>query len=139
MKESACERGGHQHAHFCTSVGMSPNRNVSGIAAKSSDVPLDPLERRDLIESAVISRGVMRRFCCECRVRHVSQGADAKYHTDDHYAFAGKRWSKQWLPAIARKSSSTMEAHHHWNKRFLPQVGRPNIQIQTVFGRSEVF
>ena len=69
---------------------LAEDRDVAGVAAEGCDVLLDPLQRGDLVEQAVIARGVLRGFGAELGMGEEAQAADALGHRHDDHAALGQ-------------------------------------------------
>jgi hypothetical protein len=69
---------------------FTENRHVVRVAAKGGDIPLHPLQARNLIEQSVIAGHVMLGFCAESWVREEPQRAEAVRDTHHHYPVFGE-------------------------------------------------
>ena len=61
LEQALRQRRCHQRADRERSRRLAEDRDVVGIAAEGRDVLLHPLQRGDLIQQAVVARGVARR------------------------------------------------------------------------------
>src|SRR5260370_39253323 len=77
-REKASGQGrGHEHGRVMRSSGRPTQENAPRIATKGSDVLLQPFQRRNLVEDAVIARGMVRILRREGRMREESEGTEA--------------------------------------------------------------
>ena len=95
------QRGNAQLAHGDRPGGLAEDRHLVGIAAKCGDVLLDPCQRRDHIEQAVISGNVLRRLRAQPRMREKAEGSQTISDAYQHNSLLG-----QLLSAISWKGSS---------------------------------
>src|SRR4029079_16437793 len=114
---------------------LAKDRDAVRIAAKRGDVSLHPFERGNLIERAVIARGMIRGFSRERGMREVPKGAEPI--VDGHYHDA---FFREAGPIVRRDRAGASDqgapVHPYHHRTFFPALrGRPDVQIETIFAR----
>ncbi len=74
VKQTLGQRGGDQIVDAKGAARHTENRDPVGIAAKRSDVSLNPLKSRNLIQQAVIARRVVLGLRRQLWMSQISQG-----------------------------------------------------------------
>src|SRR5690606_28219092 len=84
VKQAARLGGGAEHADGDAAGGFSKDRHAIGITSERGDVALNPLQSRDLVEEAVVSRSPVRGLRTELGMREKAERADAVVDRDQH-------------------------------------------------------
>ena len=115
--------------------GLAEDRHVVRVAAELRDVPFDPLERRDLVEEAVVA-GLAAGLLRQGRVGEVAKGAEAVVDRNQDHALAGERGSfVRRLVAPAEAQASAVDPDHDGPRLIAVASRRPHVQEQAVLGR----
>ena len=72
-EEAASQRRWHQRVHAPRARRFARDGDLRRVAAESGDVALHPIQRRDLIEHAVVARRMLRLFGGERRMGEVAE------------------------------------------------------------------
>ena len=114
--EQALGRGaGDQHLHGDRTGALAEHRHPPGIAAEGRDVPLHPLQRRDLVHQPIVAQppavGVLR---AQRRMGKVAQAAQAVVDRHHHDAAPGQsRAVVERHAAGTARERATVDEHHH--------------------------
>ena len=93
---------------------LAEDRDVAGIAAERRDVVLDPPQRRDLIEHAVVARRVAAGLARQLGMREEPEHAEPVVERDEHHALARERLAVvARLGAGAGLKAAAVNPHHH--------------------------
>jgi hypothetical protein len=123
---------------------LTEDSDISRVASECANVPLHPVKRELLIQNAVISRSVVRRFCSQRRMRQKSQCAQAVIDRDnDHAPYVYEPASIEII-TFASCQSTAMDPNHDGAKcRFVSfvtpaiiatlAIRNINIQEQAIF------
>ncbi len=134
LEKSLGERARLQRGHGHGARRLADDRHFSRIAAEFVDVASNPLERRHLIEKAVVARGVMRRLRRQIRMRHIAERADPVVEADEDHAFLGDVFAAVHRhPAGAEREAAAVDPDDHGQAGAeFGVAARPDVQIQAV-------
>ncbi len=133
MKQPLGQRRRHQCADAGGTGRLAEDGDAAGIATEGRDVGLNPAQRRDLIEMAVVAGRPIGLLGAQIRMRQEAEAAEPVVHRDDHDAVA-----RQPVPLEDRQGSrshqecAAVEPDHHRTLLVARRRGRPDVQIEAV-------
>src|SRR5690606_12600600 len=90
MKETTGQRGRRDVVDGRRAGRLSSHGDAIGIAAEAADVFVDPAEGSDLIEQAVVARGVLGRLGRQLGMRKEAEDAKPVVDRDDDESAGGE-------------------------------------------------
>ena len=104
-----------------------------GIAAEDGDVALDPLQRGDEIEQAVIAGGADAGFLREFGMREKAERVEAMVERDHDDAARGElRAVVARLRSRADREPAAVNPDHHRQRRVARLRRRPDVEIEAI-------
>ena len=124
--------------HDRTAAGrFAEERHLLRIAAEQRDVALDPLQRGELIQIAIVAARIAGRFPGQRRMGKEAEAAHAVIHADDDDALGGQR-----VGGILRRVSvhqrAAMDPDHHRQGRVRCRGRPPDVQRQAVLRLGQI-
>ena len=117
---------------------LAEDRDIVGIAAEGGDVALHPLQAGDLVEQAVVARGMLRQFGGERGMGEEAQHADAivdRHH--DHAALGQPRAVEGRTRGRAYLEAAAVDPHHD-RQRALGVDRRPDVQGEAILAHRQI-
>jgi len=103
MKQPARQRRCRECAHGGGADGLAEQGDASGVAAELGDIGLNPAQRSDQVEPAVVAGDALIGFRAELRVGQKAKAPKTIIDRDDNDAFAGQLFAiEDRLPAEPR-------------------------------------
>ena len=127
-------RRGHQIQNAQPAGGLACDRHVRRIAAERFDIALNPFQRLDLIQHAVVAGYFQRRLVAELRMRQIAEHAETivDRHDDDAPLRQARAVVERLFARATRKRAAVNPNKH---RRFTCVGRRPDIQRQAIFAR----
>src|SRR5262249_15407583 len=134
---------GHEKARAEPAGGLAEDHHLRAISAERADVRLNPLERGDLIERAVVARRSVLVFSVERRVREESELPQTVIDRDnDDVVLLGELLAvvevalRSIEGVVVRRAEQVRAAVHEEEHRTRPARGLgwgPHVQEEAVF------
>ncbi len=136
VKKPLMHPSGHQGANRNSACGRSGDRYVILISSKRRNILLNPTQRRDHIQKAVIAR---RGVVCLAVQRRQGQPSECAqpiiWHDDNHVIVTGKLHSvPRTCRSIGESTAMKIDQHGHLFS-FSASRGPVDVQIEAVFVR----
>ena len=134
VEEAVRQSGGQERRHRHCASGLSADRYVIRVAAKAFDVFVDPLQRLDLVQGAVVAGNAVFAFLAQ-----LGQGQEAKQvHTvlDAHHDDALRRQFggvELHLGSVAMVIAAAMDPNHDREQLIFRMLRCIDVQIQAIF------
>ena len=130
--EQAARQPRDHVGHDRTAAGrFAEQRHLLRIAAEQRDVALDPLQRRELIQIAIVAARIAGRFPGQGRMGKEAEAAHAVIHADDDDALGGQRVGGI-LRGVSVHQRAAMDPDHHGQGRVRCRGRPPDVQRQAV-------
>ena len=114
VEQPARGRRGHQIHHAQATGGLAGDGDIVRVPAEGRDIALDPAQRFDLIEEAVISGNTLGRLRAQFRMREKAERADPIIDRYDHQALLGHPGAViDGRCAAAPDQRATVNPHEH--------------------------
>ena len=133
VEQAACHRRRQEAVYRHAARRESEHRHIARVTAKGGDVPLHPLQRRDLIQVGIVAFGFVRTLAAQCRDREETTTAQAIVDADEHDALLGQlRAGRECRRPGAAREPAAMDPHHHRQTRRARAGGAPDVQEEAV-------
>ena len=132
MEEAAGERRRHQLVDAPRAGRLAEDGDAGRIAPERRDVPLDPGERGDLIEGAVVAGRGVPGFRAQQGMNEVAEHPEPVVDGHQHHApLRQARAVVRDVGAVADPQSAAMDPHQHRRAVFRSRRG-PDVQVEAV-------
>ncbi len=131
MEEAAGERRPHQGGDRPRAGGLAGDGHLGRIAAERADIAPHPLQRRDLVEQAVIARYAFGRFGAERGMREPAEDAEPVIDRHEDNA-APRKFAAVVHRAGARSELQRAAVDPDDHRRAVGAFGRPDIERQAI-------
>ncbi|MCY1175444.1 hypothetical protein D9M73_156830 [compost metagenome] len=130
-EEAARQRRFEQVHHAQPASRFARDRHPGRIPAESRDIGLHPLQRRNLVEQAVIARHMLRRFCAQAGMGQPAEHAQPIVDRHDDHPALGKTLAV--IHRVTARSAHQRAAVDPEKHRCLIRLGgRPDVERQAI-------